>query len=174
MNYTSTATAGTLSVLANNTCGVGVARNLEITINPIPTAPTASTNKSKICLGLGATLTATGCASIITWSNGVTGSSINVTPVVNTVYTAICSTSSCVSVVSNSISITVIPQDLAISSVTPAPFEAKDNITTTGTIVINGNTTYKAGKSILITSTPTTNVSTGTNAVFEAKIQGCN
>jgi hypothetical protein len=174
VNYTSTATAGTLSVVANNTCGVGVARNLVITVNPLPTAPSASTNKSTICLGLGATLSATGCVSIITWSNGVTGSSISVTPAVNTVYTAICSTSSCVSDVSNSISITVIPQDLAISSVTPAPFEAKDNITITGTIAINGNTTYKAGKSILITSTPTTNVSTGTDAVFEAKIEGCN
>ena len=174
INYTSTATAGTLSVLANNACGAGTARTLAITVNPLPSAPLAATNKSVICSGLGATLTASGCVGgTITWSNGATGSSINVTPTENTVYSSICTSANCVSVASNVISITVIQQDLAINSVTPAPFEAKDNITTSGTIVIGGNKTYKAGKSILLSSTPSTSISTDTGAVFEAKIEGC-
>ncbi len=173
INYSVSATAGTLSVVANNTCGAGVARTMAITVNALPATPITSANKLTICSGLSAALTATGCVGTITWSSGATGSTINVTPTTTTVYTATCSASSCVSGISSGVSITVIPQNLAINSSTLSPFEAKDNITTTGTITIGGNTTYKAGNSIVLTSTPTSSISTNAGAVFVAKIEGC-
>lgn len=40
VNFSSTATSGTLSVVANNTCGGSVARTLAITVFSIPTTPT--------------------------------------------------------------------------------------------------------------------------------------
>ena len=174
INYSAVSTSGTLSVSANSACGSGTARTLSITVNTAPVIPTISTNKTIICSGLGAILTATGCTGTVTWSNGATGNSITVTPTVNTTYNAVCSNTSCPpSNVSSNILITVIPQNLVVDSSTPAPYQAKDNITTSGTIIINGSKTYKAGKSISLTSTPTTSISTGVGAVFEAKIEGC-
>ncbi len=72
----------------------------------------------------------------------------------------------------NSLNVTVIPKDLAVGSGTLAPFEAVEDITAQD-VEITGNKQYKAGKSITLIATPTTNVSTGANAVFEAKIVGC-
>ncbi len=72
----------------------------------------------------------------------------------------------------NSLNVTVIPKDLAVGSGTVAPFEAVEDITAQD-VEITGNKQYKAGKSITLIATPTTNVSTGANAVFEAKIVGC-
>lgn len=174
INFSASATSGTLSVIANNACGSGIARTLGITVNAVPITPTISTNKTIICSGLGAVLTATGCTGTVIWSNGATGSLITVTPTVNTDYNAVCSNTPCpTSSVSSNISITVIPQNLTINSATPAPFQAKDNITTSGTVAISGNKTYKAGKSIVLSSSPSNTVSTNTGTVFEAKIEGC-
>lgn len=175
INFSASATSGTLSVIANNACGSSITpRTLPITVNDIPTTPTITTNKPIICSGLGAILTATGCTGTVIWSNGATGSSITVTPIVNTVYNAVCGNTPCpTSSVSSNISITVITQNLTINSATPAPFQAKDNITTSGTIAISGSKTYKAGKSIVLSSSPSNTVSTNTGAVFEAKIEGC-
>ena len=175
INYSLTATSGTLSVVANNACGSSTTpRTLPITVNEIPIAPAISTNKTIICSGLGTVLTAAGCTGTVIWSNGATGSSITVTPLANTNYNAVCSNTPCpTSSVSSNISITVILQNLTIDSATPAPYQAKDYITTSGNIAISGNKTYKAGKSIVLSSTPSNTIGTNIGAVFEAKIEGC-
>lgn len=175
VSFSPTATSGTLSVSATNSCGNSAARTLAGTVTATPAIPTTSASKLIICSGGSTTLSASGCAGTVTWSNGAgTGSSISVSPTSDISYTATCSINSCLSGVSNSVSIKVIPQNLAVSSSTSPPFEAKDNITTTGNITISGTQTYKAGKSISLTSTPTTSISTAPGTVFTAKIEGCN
>lgn len=174
VSFSPTATSGTLSVSATNSCGNSAARTLAITVTATPNIPTTTASKLIICSGGSTTLSASGCAGTVTWSNGAgTGSSISVSPTSDISYTATCSVNSCLSGVSNSVSIKVIPQNLAVSSSTSPPFEAKDNITTTGNITISGTQTYKAGKSISLTSTPSTSISTAPGAVFTAKIEGC-
>jgi hypothetical protein len=175
VSFSASATSGSLSVVANNATCSSTPQTLAITVNDVPAVPVISTNKIKICSGLGAILTATGCSGTVIWSNGASGNTITVTPTENAIYNAYCSAIPCAnSGPSNSISITVIPQSLAVSSATPAPFEATEHITTTGSVTISGNKTYKAGKSILLSPSPTTTIGTSPGAVFEAKIEGCN
>ncbi|NBB19112.1 hypothetical protein GVN20_07080 [Runella sp. CRIBMP] len=67
------------------------------------------------------------------------------------------------------------PQTLAVHASLPAPYQASETITTTGTIqYTSGNITYTAGKSITITSPANGGFwQSGPNTVFEAKITGC-
>jgi hypothetical protein len=53
---------------------------ITVTVNPnvVIAAPQISTNKTKLCDGENAILTAAGCAGTITWSNGFTGNSISI------------------------------------------------------------------------------------------------
>lgn len=70
----------------------------------------------------------------------------------------------------NQPSISIIPINRAVNSSTASPYEAVDNVTTSGTVNVTGNKTFKAGKSV--TLNPNTTVGSGT--VFSAKIEGCN
>ena len=59
-----------------------------------------------IALGDSLILKANSCAGTINWSNGMTGSSVIIKPVINTIYTATCSTT-CTSPPGNSFNVTV-------------------------------------------------------------------
>ncbi|MEZ4901163.1 MAG: hypothetical protein R2822_05075 [Spirosomataceae bacterium] len=74
----------------------------------------------------------------------------------------------------NTIDIKIISQNLTINSLTQPPFEAVENITANGPLTINGNTTYKAGQSILLIATPGNPINIPSQSVFLAKIEGCN
>ncbi|WP_460473554.1 beta strand repeat-containing protein, partial [Emticicia fontis] len=85
-------TAGTYTATCTTNCGTSDASNvITITTGTTPNMPAVSTNKTSLCNNETATLTATGCSGTVNWSNGSTGSSINV----NTAgtYTATCSNS---------------------------------------------------------------------------------
>ena len=72
-------------------------------------APTLVCAITEICKGSSTTLTARGCGEgTVMWSNGKSGESIMVTPMVTTVYTASCVSGKCVSSPSNPITVTVI------------------------------------------------------------------
>lgn len=71
----------------------------------LPT-PMVSTNRSYICAGETITLVAVGCTNFV-WSNGQTGSSISVSPVVNTTYNAYCTTGTCKGQASNTLAVGV-------------------------------------------------------------------
>ena len=75
------------------------------TVNAIPSAPSVSINNATICSGNSATLTATGCAGTVTWSNGATGTTTSVSTTGS--YTATCTVSGCTSGNSNTVSLTV-------------------------------------------------------------------
>jgi len=74
----------------------------------------------------------------------------------------------------NTIDIKIISQSLTINSLAQPPFEAAENIITNGPLTISGNTTYKAGQSILLISTPGNSINIPSGSVFLAKIEGCN
>ncbi|MFN3850257.1 MAG: gliding motility-associated C-terminal domain-containing protein [Spirosomataceae bacterium] len=82
-------TAGTYSAVCSNICGDSPASNVvTITTGSKPNAPTVSTDKTICCDGAKATLTASGCVGSVTWSNGASGSTIQVS--VAGTYTATC------------------------------------------------------------------------------------
>ncbi|TAF78533.1 MAG: DUF11 domain-containing protein, partial [Runella slithyformis] len=88
-------------------CTSGNSNALTITVGN-PAAPTISASTALICSGESATLTATGtCAGTFMWSNGATGASITVSPMVTTDYTAVCKVGTCESPASNTRKITV-------------------------------------------------------------------
>jgi hypothetical protein len=94
-------------------------RIFQVNASTVPSAPTVSSNKSSICKGENVTLTATNCSGTITWNNNFgTGSSITVSPTVNTQYTAICTVAGLSSSNSNIASVAVndIPSAPSISS----------------------------------------------------------
>jgi len=85
----------TVSVTASNSCGSSIARIIDVTVNPAPTAPTVTGNSAAICEGETATLTATGSTGgTITYSfydaatggNLVGTSPLTVSPTTTTTY----------------------------------------------------------------------------------------
>ena len=73
-----------------------------------PTAPTIAAEPTLICAGQSTTLTTSStCEGTIVWSNGLTGSSIVVSPASTTEYTAVCKVGTCESAKSNKVKVTV-------------------------------------------------------------------
>ncbi|MBX2952377.1 MAG: gliding motility-associated C-terminal domain-containing protein [Leadbetterella sp.] len=82
--------AGTYTATCTTTCGTSAASNpVTIGTSDKPAAPSVTADKPTVCEGEKATLTATGCAGTVTWSNGATGASIQVGA---GTYTATCTT----------------------------------------------------------------------------------
>ncbi|WP_374759627.1 beta strand repeat-containing protein, partial [Emticicia aquatica] len=98
-------TAGTYTATCTNSCGEsGNSNPIVITTGSTPVAPVISTTKNSLCNGETATLSATGCAGTVKWSNTSTGTSITVSTAGT--YTATCTNSCGESVNSNPIVIT--------------------------------------------------------------------
>ncbi len=100
---------GTYSILANciqNGCiseQSSVVSGLEIKAKPSP--PTLiSPNSLVVCSPNTLTLTATGCAGIVTWSNNATGKSLTISAVGTYAISANCTVNSCISEQSSTIS----------------------------------------------------------------------
>ncbi|MCU0469641.1 MAG: YCF48-related protein [Arcicella sp.] len=77
-----------------NNCTSDSSLAVSITVLPAPVF-TVSANKTSICGGESATLTAAGCTGTLSWTGGSTTSSITVSPTVTTNYTATCTVNSC-------------------------------------------------------------------------------
>ena len=73
-----------------------IATTLTVFAKPSTPSITPPSNSS-ICSGSSITLVAIGCTGTYTWTGGLTGSSITVTPTVSTNYVVNCSTNNCVS-----------------------------------------------------------------------------
>jgi hypothetical protein len=89
---------------------------LIFTINPLPTVPSITTNKTSICNSESAQLTATGCNGTIQWNNNSTGTSLTVS--LGGTYSAVCINNCGTSNISNQIIITksITPSAPIISS----------------------------------------------------------
>ncbi len=88
-----------------NTCTSDSSSAVTITVTPAPSF-VISSDKTSICAGESATLTATGCTGTLLWSNNATTTSITVSPTANTTYPATCTLGSCSS--NQSVSITAL------------------------------------------------------------------
>ncbi|MBS1584456.1 MAG: T9SS type A sorting domain-containing protein [Bacteroidetes bacterium] len=101
MNFSNTATSGTLSVTATNACGTSTARTLAVTVNPLPSQPGVITGTTPVCQGqngvaysvtndptvtytwtysgAGGTINGTGNAITMNFSNTATSGTLSVT-----------------------------------------------------------------------------------------------
>lgn len=89
-------------------CESGKSNDVNVTISK-PIKPTITSNKQTICEGDAVVLTAAGCEGTTVWSNGLTSSTINVSPSNSTEYTAVCKLpqGGCTSDQSNKITVNV-------------------------------------------------------------------
>ncbi|MEI6853375.1 MAG: T9SS type A sorting domain-containing protein, partial [Bacteroidota bacterium] len=107
INFANNATSGTLTVKGNNSCGFGtISAGFSITVKPLPNV-SASALPSTVCSGTTSTLTGSGDATVYAWQPGsLSGSPVNVSPILTTVYTLTgnlngCTSTSTVSVNTN-------------------------------------------------------------------------
>ncbi|PRY23489.1 hypothetical protein CLV58_14110 [Spirosoma oryzae] len=129
--------------------GYQKARQL-ITVNGTTTPPSiafaSGSTSEQICVGSSATLNATGCTGIVTWSTGATGNSLTITPGVGlTTYTATCTENGCSSGASNQaiVSANATPAAPALTA-SPNPICA-GSISTLNATGCNGTVTWSTG-----------------------------
>ncbi|MFB0907920.1 MAG: hypothetical protein QMB03_06510, partial [Spirosomataceae bacterium] len=96
-----------LCQLGTNACTSDKSNEVTINVTSQPNAPVISCSATRICVGDEITLAALGCDGEVTWSTGVTGKTILVSPTTTTVYTAACKIGTCSSAPSAAATINV-------------------------------------------------------------------
>jgi hypothetical protein len=158
---TNTLALGTYTYYAQASCAglcpsTRIATTLTVSARPATPTITPPTN-STICQGSSLTLSATGCTGgTYTWTGGLTGSSIMVTPTITTNYVVTCTVNNCVSNNSTSVPITVLSNtslesiksgswtDPTTWSCNRVPISTDDVIINTGHTVTNSGGTIRA------------------------------
>jgi large repetitive protein len=129
-------------------------RDILITVVPKPSAPTVTAGKTNICIGESLTLTANNCTGTVNWSTGATGTTLVVSPLVSTNYTATCTENTCISNVSNAVNIVVNGTIPVISANRNSICGGSESVTLTATSCA-GTVTWSNGKTgFSITETP--------------------
>ena len=105
VNWSTGATGASISVTPTSTTSftascaeagcTSAPSSVEVTVNPLPVAPTVTAESTVLCAGGSTTLTATGCAGTVIWSTTDSGNSLTVTPGFDQVYSAICTIANC-------------------------------------------------------------------------------
>ncbi len=170
INFSATATSGTLSVTARNDCGVSLPKILDIVVNPALGTITSFSNASPtVCQGQNNiiySIPAVSGAISYTWTYSGTGATFSSTTNNVSINFGNTSTSGNLSVVANGACGLSPAQALAIS-VKPL------NISITTPTIISGTNTYKAAKSILLSASPQSTISIPNGSVFLAIIEAC-
>ncbi len=105
-----------------------------VTVNPIPNTPTIVSTFSAICIGASTTLSVSGCeGGTVKWTEGLSGTSITVSPVITKNYKAICTQLNCAS------------DSSAASIITIKPKPSAPIITSDSTTICNGQTLALTG-----------------------------
>lgn len=170
-SYTATCTIGA--------CTSAASLNRTITVTQT-SSPTITADKTTVCLGQSITLTASGCAGTIRWSDGSTNTPKVILPTANVRFTAVCEVASCASPVSNELSFTV----NTVPAINTAPVTTNIMIAAGATADLTRlvTSTTPAGTILVFktTSSPTTNtvlnpnaVSVGTYFAFYQTTEGC-
>ena len=146
--------------------GTCVSRNsniIAVTVGTPSNPPTITSNKNSICAGQTVTLTASNCSGIVIWSNGSTGTSISITPLVTSSYTATCKVGECASVASTPVTVTLTAGE------TPTITASKDALCEGGSVTL---TAGNCSKNILWSTGATTasiTVTPATTTTYEVK-----
>jgi len=164
----STVVTPTTTTVYTLTGANGVCTNTQtvsLTVNPVPTV-TAVSNPTSMCAGSSATLTGSG-ATTYTWMPGsLTGTSVVVSPTINTTYTVTGSTAGCSN--TNTVSITVFsaPSITALTSKTVICLGDTATLSATGAISYTWNPGALIGSPVVVSPTTTTIYTvTGTNGI---------
>ncbi len=187
-NTTATGTTLTINPVVTTvyttTCSIGncvspISGAATITVgNPIP--PIVTCNNTVICSGTSTTLEAAGCVGTVTWSNGMEGAVISVSPTTLTTYYAVCDAGICESGQSNSISVVVTGTGVAKPTVRDmvnvCPNTTVDlTAGVTSTPPVGGTYVYRSGSTpeSPVVANPTSIATTGTYYVFASMGNGC-
>lgn len=145
-----------------------------VTVNAKPTAPTVTPPAIlSVCSPATLTLTASGCAGTVIWSNGATGTNITLSVAGTYSLSATCTVATCVSNASTAIGGLIInPVILNLLSPTENLMgtslkKAGQAINASNKITAPANVIYQAGNNIMLTP------GFESGAVFKAEIQGC-
>ena len=157
---TSTSTSGITYTVTGTTSGCSKTNTAVLTVNP---SPTVTVNSPSVCAGGAVTITASG-ATTYSWSNGMTGTSISVTPTVTTSYTVTGTSLGCTGTAVSTVSVTNIPK-LIVNDATICPGG-------TATLSASGATTYTWSTSA---NTSSISVSPGSTQTYSVtgSIGGC-
>ena len=108
---TSVVTTNYWATCTKNGCISPQSVPVRITVSPIPVI-TISATSTISCAGTPITLRAGGCSGTVRWSSGATGTSLPISPIITTAYSATCTQNGCVGI-SNSLIIRVKPIPVA-------------------------------------------------------------
>ncbi|MBA4853080.1 SdrD B-like domain-containing protein [Emticicia sp. BO119] len=150
-------------------CGSQTSSVLTITVSPAAETPGISADKEVVCAGGNVNLSASGCSGTLVWSNGVSSSSIAVSPINTTIYEVTCISGGCSSKASKTI--TVKPQPGA-----PVIASAKNQICGGESVVLtahncDGIVTWNTGAT---TATITVSPAQTTSYTAICNVDGCN
>ena len=143
-------------------CVVGTCESAESEQHTIkvstPQAPVIASNKLTVCPGGSAILTATSCEGTVKWSNGQTGTSINVTLTSSKSFTATCKTDACESGESNVVAINVVLPTTPIIASDKTVICSGDSVklTATGCSGVVNWSNGRTGASIYVSPSATT------------------
>lgn len=136
--YTATCTLNTCSATASKTITV---------VSPSPASLIINTFNKSICAGESVTLTASNCTGgTIVWSNGVSGSSVSVSPGITTTYTATCQIGSCTAQSANAVQVFVRGITNVPVITTPSQTICKDTKVKLTAIYCYGTTIWSTGQ----------------------------
>lgn len=150
ISATTSSNSGNVNVSGGNACGTSTATALNVTVNPSPVI-TPSSNVSLLCSGSSATLSAGGAASY-TWNPGGAGTSIVISPTINTTYTvtgtSLAGCQGSATILQSVDPCTSIPEKAALQNLNVFPNPAK------GLVEIKGITGLTQVKVISLIGTP--------------------
>ena len=151
INVAPTSTTSYTAVCQNTACNSSPSNVVVINVGTTA-APFVASSKSVICVGETVTLTATNCTGTVTWSNGMTGASITVSPATTTSYTATCTVGVCASAASAPVTVNVNNGGVAAPTITASKLS------------------ICVGESVVLTATNCTGTITWSNGATGASI----
>ncbi len=147
----------------NNTSTV----TIEVPTCDVIVPPHITCTLTEICKGYSTTLRATECKGTVLWSNGRTGATIDVFPIMTTTYTATCISGACASLASNAITVTVLDPKQPVITASANSVCIGGSVSLTATGCVGGTYKWSTGATTpVITVSPTTRTNYTVNCLI--------